>query len=232
LHRNLAQLRKGTDYFEILMPLYRSIRHEPDIEVYLWKVEETEALLLQGIQLTPNSLERLRGMRSEVHRNGFLSIRHLLKVAGYSDSDLHYDQNGKPTLRDGKHISISHSFDFTGIILSQVYQVGIDIEMQRSKILRIAERFAATQEIVFPVDERLQIQNLTKIWCAKESIYKIMSVPGLSFLQQIRVNPLSGMSNTTIAKVNYKEQSENFDVFFAEFEGYTMGWARKWIHKL
>jgi 4'-phosphopantetheinyl transferase EntD len=227
LHLKLAQLRKGTDYFEILMPLYQTIRHEPDIVVCLWKVEETEEALLRDIQLSPNSVERYKGMRSEVHRCGFLSIRHLLKIAGYSDFQLHYDSKGKPWLEDGKHISISHSFNFTGIILSRSYEVGIDIELQRPKILRIAERFIAPDEGIPFADEQLKIQFLTKIWCAKESIYKIMSVPGLSFSQQILVNSASEGPNPLTARVLLKEKVEGFDVFFNEFEGYTLGWARK-----
>ncbi|MDA8685691.1 4'-phosphopantetheinyl transferase superfamily protein [Robiginitalea sp.] len=209
------------------MPLYKSIRIEPDIEVLLWKVEETESTLMQGIQLTSNSLKRCQGMRSAVHRSGFLSIRHLLVAAGYSDQQLCYDPNGKPTLQDGKHISISHSFDFTGIILSDAYEVGIDIEMQRPKILRIADRFAAPEEVGLPVNEMERVQTLTRIWCTKESLYKIMSVPGLSFLQHIRVSPLILETEHGSAQVMHHEKTEHFDLFFSEFEGYTMGCARK-----
>jgi 4'-phosphopantetheinyl transferase len=209
------------------MPLYKSIRIEPDIEIYLWKLEESETTLMQGIQLTPNSLSRYRGMRSATHRRGFLSIRHLLGLAGYSDLELHYHPNGKPSLEDGKYISISHSFDFTGIILSPTYQVGIDIELQRSKILRIANRFAAPAETDFSGNELELVQKLTKVWCAKEAIYKIMSLPGLSFLHQIQIDPFTEGNNKTTARVTFQDKEEVFEVFFYEFEGYTMGWSRK-----
>ena len=72
-------------------------------------------------------------MKSELHRRAFLSIRHLLGLEGYQDSNLIYSDLGKPYLKDGKHISISHSHDFTGIIISDSQEVGIDIEKQSEK---------------------------------------------------------------------------------------------------
>src|SRR5690554_1958 len=98
------------------MPLYKTITVNPYIKVLIWKVEETEAQLSEGVVLTPKCQDRLIGMRSELHRRGFLSIRHLLAEGGYVDHDLFYDDVGKPHLRDGRFISITHSHEFTGII--------------------------------------------------------------------------------------------------------------------
>jgi len=47
-----------------------------------------------------------------------VSVRHLLAEAGYTDHDLYYTENGKPHLKDGKHISITHSYTFSAIIVS------------------------------------------------------------------------------------------------------------------
>jgi hypothetical protein len=51
------------------------------------------------------------GMKSELHQRGFLSVRKLLQEASYNDFDLSYDELG-PHLKDGKHISITHSYQF------------------------------------------------------------------------------------------------------------------------
>jgi len=125
------------------MPLYNSLTiNSPaftvssSINVYIWKIEESEDDLAQGIELTAHCQDRLGKMKSEMHRRGFLSIRHLMAEAGYVDKDLYYDEVGKPHLKDGKHISITHSNQFTGIIVSETHEVGIDIEMQRDKIIK------------------------------------------------------------------------------------------------
>ena len=113
------------------MPLYKTITVDPNTRVFLWKIEESYETLYNGVVLTRDCKLRLAGMRSEIHRKGFLSIRHLLQAAGYDASDLYYDAFGKPYLRDGMHISITHSFIFSAIIISRELEVGIDVEMQR-----------------------------------------------------------------------------------------------------
>ena len=115
------------------MPLYKSISVNSQTTVKIWKIEESYSDLLQPLNLKPQSLERVLGMKSELHQRGFLSVRHLLHEFGYTDQDLFYDDNGKPHLKDGKHISITHSFTFSGVIVSDK-EVGIDIEKQREKI--------------------------------------------------------------------------------------------------
>ena len=129
------------------MPLYKTITVNDETSLAIWKVEETEEKLWERIELTPHCQNRFNGMKSELHRKAFLSIRHLLAGYGYVDSDLVYDENGKPHLRDGNFISITHSHNFTGIIISTTEHVGIDIEMQRDKILRIAHKLLPLKNI-------------------------------------------------------------------------------------
>ena len=57
-------------------------------------------------------------MKSELHQRGFLSVRMLLVEFGYTDEDLVYDSFGKPHLKDGKHISITHSYNFSAVVIS------------------------------------------------------------------------------------------------------------------
>ena len=80
-------------------------------------------------------------MKSELHQRGFLSVRMLLVEFGYTDEDLVYDSFGKPHLKDGKYISITHSYTFSAVVISSK-AVGVDIEKQREKIIKIAPKFA------------------------------------------------------------------------------------------
>ncbi len=167
----------------------------------------------------------MEGMKSELHRRAFLSIRHLLALAGYEDKHLFYDEFGKPHLVDGNHISITHSHNFTGIIISTSHEVGIDIEMQRDKILRIAHKFTPLEEYRTLANTSALIQKLTIVWGAKESLYKIYAQPGLSFLKHIDVNDFSMESEETTAVINYRGHISRYDVFFMEFEGFVCTYA-------
>ena len=74
------------------MPLYKSITPNSQTTVKIWKIEETYDDLLSPLDLKPESLTRVLGMKSELHQRGFLSVRHLLREFGYNDQDLFYDE--------------------------------------------------------------------------------------------------------------------------------------------
>jgi 4'-phosphopantetheinyl transferase len=202
------------------MPLYKTITVSSSTTVYIWKIEEDITTLSRNIKLTDHCQNRLQGMKSELHQRGFMSIRHLLAEAGYTDFDLYYDKNGKPHLHDGKHISITHSYTFTAIIVSD-QPVGIDIEKQRDKILRIAHKFTPIEEYYTLTNADARMRKLTIVWGAKESLYKLYSQEGLSFLKHIDVTDFDFDDGKTIATVNYEGAVSTYDLTFMEFEGFT-----------
>lgn len=209
------------------MPLYKTITDGKGIAVYIWKVTESEDALAQGVILTPHCQQRMDGMKSELHRRAFLSIRHLMAEAGYADQDLFYDTWGKPHLRDGMHISISHSHHFTGIIVSDSVEVGIDIEMQREKILRIANKFTPLEEYKTIANTEALIRKLTIVWGAKESLFKIYATQGLSFLHHVEVKDFSFDDTETNAEILYHGDCSHYGIKFLEFEGFTCVYAIK-----
>ena len=207
------------------MPLFKTITPNPTTQVYIWKVEESVEELEKNVNLTPHCRARLESMKSELHRRGFLSIRHLLHEAGYTDQDLFYTENGKPHLHDGKYISITHSYNFTAIIVSDDTEVGIDIEMQRDKILRIASRFTPLKEYHTLANEDALIRKLTIVWGAKESLYKIYGVKGISFLKHIYVEDFDFDDAKSSATINYEGKKSNYAIDFLEFEAFTCVYA-------
>ena len=209
------------------MPIYKTITVSPTTKVYIWKVMEPEAQLGINVELTPHCQNRMDGMKSEDHRRAFLSIRHLLAEAGYTDFDLAYDDFGKPHLKDGNYISITHSHNFTGIIVSETDEVGIDIEMQRDKILRIAHKFTPIEEYRTLANTEAIIRKLTIVWGAKEALYKIYAQQGLSFLKHINVMDFAFEDTRTVAEITYKGQKSHYEITFLEFEGFTCVYALK-----
>ena len=122
------------------MPLYKTINVSPTTQILVWKITESFDELRSQVTLKSKTQNRLNGMKSEMHQRAFLSVRMLIQEIGISDFDLHYDEFGKPYLDDHRYISITHSHNFASIIISDE-TVGIDIELQREKILRIADKF-------------------------------------------------------------------------------------------
>jgi phosphopantetheinyl transferase len=202
------------------MPLFKTITVDERTKVFIWKIEESFEWLAKDVKLTEHCQNRVNSMKSEIHRRGFMSIRHLLAEAGYTDFDLYYDEEGKPHLKDGNHISITHSFEFSGIIVSQK-PIGIDIEKQRDKILKIAPKFTPLEEYHTLANEEALIRKLTIVWGAKESIYKLVGIPGLLFLHHIYVEDFSFEDEELKARLNYQGEQTNFTLKYLEFEGFT-----------
>ncbi|MDX1277595.1 4'-phosphopantetheinyl transferase superfamily protein [Oceanihabitans sediminis] len=206
------------------MPLYKTLRPNSQTTVKIWKITESYEDLLEPVTLKPENMQRVLGMKSELHRRGFLSVRHLLREFGYTDQDLVYDSNGKPHLKDGKHISITHSFTFSAVVVSDAV-VGIDIEKQREKIGVIAHKFLDYENRYLEKEATDYINKLSVIWCIKESLYKLFATPGLSFLQHTLVIPFTMEEASTIAWIDYQEKKYRYQTTFFEFEGFTCAYA-------
>lgn len=202
------------------MALYKTITVNEHTKVFIWKIEESFEWLAKDVKLTEHCQNRVNSMKSEIHRRGFMSIRHLLAEAGYTDFDLYYDEEGKPHLKDGNHISITHSFEFSGIIVSAT-PIGIDIEKQRDKILKIAPKFTPLEEYRTLANEEAIVRKLTIVWGAKEGIYKLVGIPGLLFLHHIYVEDFSFEDEELKARLNYQGEQTNFTLKYLEFEGFT-----------
>lgn len=205
------------------MPLYKTINPNSQTIIKIWKISESYEDLIDSVTLTPKSLERVLGMKSVMHQRGFLSVRHLLAEFGYQDIDLFYDENGKPHLKDGKQISITHSFNFSAVIVSDL-TVGIDIEKQRDKITIIAHKFIDYEFNYLNEKDIDYVKKLTAIWCVKESLYKLFATPGLSFKAHCLVIPF-GCDDETIAWIDYRKKKYRYNIYFLEFEGFTCAYA-------
>jgi 4'-phosphopantetheinyl transferase len=207
------------------MALYKSLTVNKTTKVLIWKIEESLSELQEGIILSKNSSTRLNSMKSELHQKGFVSIRHLLKEVGYTDADLIYDEFGKPHLKNGKFISITHSYTFTAIIVSDDLHVGIDIEKQREKILKIAHKFTPFEEYKTIANVDALISKLTIVWGAKESLYKIFGKKKLLFLHHIYIEDFRFADEKTIGIIRYDGKEASYKIEFLEFEGFTCVFA-------
>ena len=205
------------------MPLYKTITPHKHTKILIWKIDESLQELKSRMALKPDTQQRVDNMKSEMHQRGFLSVRMLLAEAGYQDIDLYYDHCGKPHLKDGKHVSITHSFNFSGIIVSD-HNVGIDIEKQRDKIRVIAHKFI-DYEKCFLDNDSYYTRKLTVIWGAKEALYKMFPPRGLSFKDHIKVVPFDLAEHNGLAWIHFEEVVGQYRFSFIEFEGFSCVYA-------
>ena len=202
------------------MPLHQIIHHDGQTQILLWEISESFEELFDRADISDSTLFRLSNMKSEQHKKGLLSVRLLLQQAGYNDRDLRYDEFGKPHLKDGRHISISHSHQFSAIIISDK-TTGIDLEMRREKIALIADKF---MEPSFVLDKTSPdyINKLTVNWGIKEAIFKLCNEKGISFKNHIEAVPFEIDDKKTTAVLCFNNLERSFEVYFDEVKNYTL----------
>ena len=204
------------------MPLHKSVTINNDTQLLVWKITESHDELFKQVSLKDVCLARVEGMKSEQHQRGFLSVRMLLQEAGYTDFDLYYAEDGKPHLKDGKNISITHSYEFSAVIISS-RNVGIDMEMQREMITKIASKFCESEfSYLKPEQPSEYIKMLTIIWGVKEALFKMISLPGISFKQHIDVAAFTLQGGSGTANVTFEQMNKNYSFLFEEIEGFTL----------
>ncbi|URC14275.1 MULTISPECIES: 4'-phosphopantetheinyl transferase superfamily protein [unclassified Flavobacterium] len=205
------------------MPLFETIQFNETTKILVWHITESFEELVSNVLLKEKTQLRLNGMKSVMHQRAFLSVRMLIQEMGFTDQDLHYDEFGKPYFNCENHISITHSHDFAAIIISDK-TVGIDMELQRDKILRIADKFVETENSYLNTQNTPDyIRELTVIWGAKEAIFKIRNEKGISFKDHISVDAFSLDKNQTEASLHFNDLAVNFDVYYKEIKSNTSG---------
>lgn len=204
------------------MPLIKTIHPNSETKIFIWRIEESFDELFNNIDLNNNSLMRVKRMKSVLHQKGFLSVRHLLKVANYSDFDMFYTTDGKPHLKNGQEISITHSHNFSAIIISTT-PVGIDIEKNREKIKRIASKFIGPENDF--LSEVNMVEQLTIIWGAKESLFKIHPDGGLLFKHHLPIEPFKLSDKKTKGWIKKDNYYESYDIHFQQIEDFTLVYA-------
>lgn len=133
-----------------------------------------------------NSAE-YQNISHDYYRERWMSARDLLLNLPIQEkiafNQIIKNEIGKPQLANSKYYtSLSHSNKKVAAILS-LNKCGIDIEDFREKILRINKKFMADSE--FDQFGSNDLETSTLLWSAKESIYKMLGIPGLIFKEDM-----------------------------------------------
>lgn len=194
----------------------------------VWKIEEDIPTLLNGITLSAEDKKKYKTFRSNSRKQEFLSVRALLKELLGDEARIVYNKNNKPFLKDGSHfISISHSHNYTALLLSTREKVGIDLEYMSSNISALAFKFLNRKEKA-TTNRELRKYHLYIHWCAKESLYKICDKEGINIRRDITIEPFDVKDSGEIkGLVRMGKKEEAFDLFYTRYENYALVWTRK-----
>jgi 4'-phosphopantetheinyl transferase len=198
------------------MPILKINNINKNVSWALWKIDESVAELNTLYSPIDDELKDLDAIKVEVRKQeslaARLALKHLLKKHGYNYHEIYKDEFGKPHLKDHKiQISISHTKGYGAAAINLIGPVGIDIEYHRDQIRRISKKFLHPSEFEWTNDH---IGNLTKVWCAKEALYKLHGRTQLIFAEQLIIAQ-PDKSNRSIGKILDEHNHRDYSLVFS-----------------
>lgn len=162
------------------MPLL-SIEHiKPKVMLGIWQIEAKPSDLLDSYsQLTSVVPSEIKSQGRVLERLAVAAL--VSEMTGIDCPHLSHQENGAPLLA-GYHIGISHTRGYAVVILSQDYDVAVDIEYKSNRVERIVSKFVRNDEQADSLD------RLLLNWCAKETVYKLLNAENLQYFD-MRVKP-------------------------------------------
>jgi 4'-phosphopantetheinyl transferase len=91
--------------------------------------------------------------------------------------------------------------------------LGFDIEEYHLKIQNIAPKFLHKDEY-YAAESLNPIETLTRIWTAKEALYKALNIPGISFSKQLLITPFQADQTKGNAEVRGGGELRKFSLDF------------------
>lgn len=134
------------------------------------------------LNLPPISEDEEKEISEHLHPTRKIEYRAIrqLKHLVFGKELIQYGKNGQPILGSKKgHIGISHSKHF-GMFAHSMQEFGCDIEEIDDRLIKVAARFTDTDEQnLFSLIP--EAEGLTRLWSAKEAVYKLIQQPGIDW---------------------------------------------------
>jgi len=201
------------------MPFLKEFIINHNTRIKVWKLNLGE---LDYCELDEYDIHLLKSKKNQLAKEQFLAVRKTLKLENPSYK-IRYDESGKPSINSDLNISISHSNLMAAIVFTDYSKSGIDIELKESKILNVQDKFLNESEKQ-KNEYQSDLDYLTMIWTAKESIYKALGIKGVSFSDDIIIKNIfnnKGQGYYISGKEKYK-----FNLIFFSIDDYILCYAQ------
>lgn len=209
------------------MALYLKKTLENEAEIAVWKIEETEEELKALCSVPNDEMEEISWIKSESLRKQRLAVRALLDEMFDEKVYLSHHDNGKPFLENMvTNISITHTDKYVAVILHETEDVGIDIE-SLDRDFSAVELKALSEDEIDDLDDDKRNEQLAIYWCAKEAVFKRVSLYNVDFAEQIEVERFrpkgeGELDATFIHKDGYEEE---FELEYMTFDNHVLVWV-------
>ena len=209
------------------MALFLKKELENEAEIGIWHITETEEELKELSATPSDEMEEISFIRSESLRKQRLAVRALLNTMFDEKVYLSHHDNGKPYIENNPiNISITHTANYVAVILHDEEDVGIDIE-SLDRDFSAVEKKALSEDEIEDLEDDKRNEQLAIYWCAKEAIFKRLSVYNLDFAEQIEIERFRprGEGELEATFINKDGDEEEFDLEYMTFDRHVLVWV-------
>lgn len=164
-----------------IMPVFKVV-NLLETQVVLWELTESDydiALALECTHALVNNEFNAKYLRNTYGWQ--FALKNFLENEYFG---IYKDDHGKPfLLHSMQQIAVAHTKQMIALAIHPDKSVGIDIETCSEKIERVKHKFMSAQEL----QNHDSNEDLTRIWCAKEAVYKLNGKKGVSLQNDISV---------------------------------------------
>lgn len=181
-------------------------------QLAVWKIEESKEELLSMLE-NRDWIENILSIKSDKILLEKLAVRVLLKELFGEEKQIYYYGTGRPYLSDeSSFITISHTRGYVAVAVNKVHPIGIDIEYISEKIRRVQSRVISEKEYI---DKEKELEHLLLHWSAKETIFKVLDVEGVDYIDHIHVHPFTPQAEGYFQVSEYKTSGRKvFDLYY------------------
>ena len=211
--------------YQVFIYLKKELDNEAIIGV--WQITETEQELIELSSTPTDEMEEISFIRSESLRKQRLAVRALLNTLFDEKVYLSHHDNGKPYLENNPtNISITHTEKYVAVILHDEEDCGIDIESM-DRDFSAVEKKALSEDEIDDLEQDKRNEQLAIYWCAKEAIFKLLSVYNLNFAEQIEVERfrVRGEGQLEATFIDKDDDEEEFELEYMTFDRHVLVWV-------
>lgn len=173
------------------MSLYREWAPAPHCLAAIWKIEEPESFFAGRVGFIPDIKAEKRRLEHLAGRFLLLHLKDDFPVLTISK-----DEHDKPRIAgDQYRFSISHSYPYVAVLLSDVHECGIDIQCWHPRMTELQHKFLSREEQEYFSGDP---QRITLAWSAKEAAYKWQGRRGVEFIDHLPITSISSDKQLTI----------------------------------
>lgn len=204
------------------MALISEITTNSSESLFLWDISETTQEL---IHLYCADGSEAPAIQDPIRLRHFLASRLLVRSI-FPNQILEKDRFGKPFIKGlSGGISLSHSENLAGLLVSPSGTCGLDLEVPNPRILRLAPRFCAPEELAFHAPDA-QMEALHIIWGAKECMYKAYGRKEIDFRAQLRVDPFTIAEEGLLSgRLLLPSETQHFRIAYRFYLAYVLLWT-------